>query len=368
MKHFYLLLVCHFLLLTNLIAQEAKLFDSVSFYGSLRAHIAAYPQTVEMQNNGSRIGFNLESRHMQGFKAEGRLELGVNLLKNNNSFKADHSTADNPSAYLVETVKPFTTRLGYLGLSHPKYGSLRIGKQWGVYYDVTGCTDMFNVFGGNASGTYNTGTDGGGEGTGRAESSIVYRKNFKNLSTGLQIQIPGHSFNFGMSMVYKLPKNFIAGIAYNYYELPSALKIAILNQEEKIASSLAVSLRYETLVTSIAAVLAYNGSEVQYPTDSTIAGFRAAGFELYARHNFTPKLEIIAGCNLLLPTGAYDKIPENFRVLFFPIGAAYYILPELIAYTELLYNCDVLITGEKGDHVATLGLKYNFSYGKGWQL
>ena len=47
---------------------------------------------------------------------------------------------------------PLFTRLGYVALQ-PSWGSLSIGKQWGVYYDVAGFTDWFPLFGGEATGT-----------------------------------------------------------------------------------------------------------------------------------------------------------------------------------------------------------------------
>lgn len=61
-------------------AQKTTLLDSINFYGSLRAHLAVYNQSVEMQNNGSRIGFNLKRCNIFGFTAGAKLELGINLL------------------------------------------------------------------------------------------------------------------------------------------------------------------------------------------------------------------------------------------------------------------------------------------------
>ena len=352
------------LLSLNATAQQGALLDSINFYGSLRAHLAVYNHAIEMQNNGSRFGFNLDRHVMGGFTAEAKIELGVNLLKNNNSFKSDAATADNPNAYLVETVKPITTRLGYIGFESPKWGTLRIGKQWGVYYDVSAYTDNFNVFGGSASGTYNTSTDGGGEGTGRAESAISYHKTIRNLSMGVQAQFPLHTFNCGGSLLYRLPKGFTVGAAYNYYEIPESLKLAVANFKD-VAHSVVGLLMYNSPKSMLALTYAYDQSESQYPTDSTIIGFAANGAEFYAHHYFTKKLLGLTGFNYLIPTGTNNSLPEDFKIFTIMLGAAYTIVPDLFCYSEFQFNNGVLISGEKGNNVFTLGLKYNFSFGRG---
>jgi predicted porin len=364
MKAGWILLVLSVLLGLNVTAQQKTVIDSISFYGSLRAHLAVYNHGIEMQNNGSRFGFNLERNLIGGFTAEGKVELGINLLKNNNSFKLDAATADNPNAYLVETVKPITTRLGYIGFKSAKWGTLRIGKQWSVYYDVSAYTDNFNVFGGSASGTYNTSTDGGGEGTGRAESAISYHKTIRNLSLGIQAQFPLHTFNCGGSLLYKLPKSFAVGAAYNYYQIPESLKLAVVNSKD-VAHSVVGLLMYNSTKTMLAFTYAYNQSESQYPTDSTIVGFAANGTEFYAHHYFAKKLLGLTGFNYLVPKGIPNLLPENFKIFTIMVGAAYTIVPDLLCYTEFQLNDGISVSGKKGNNVFAAGLKYNFAFGRG---
>ena len=99
MKARRILFLLAVLLSLNSSAQQKSLLDSINLYGSLRAHLAIYDRAIEMQNNGSRFGFNLDRNVIGGFTAEAKVELGINLLKNNNSFKSDAATADNPNAY-----------------------------------------------------------------------------------------------------------------------------------------------------------------------------------------------------------------------------------------------------------------------------
>lgn len=364
MKVVKILFLIAVLLSIKATAQQKVLLDSINFYGSLRAHLAAYNKDIEMQNNVSRFGFTLDRHVIGGFTAEGKVELGINLLKNNNSFKADAATSDNPRAYLIETVKPITTRIGYIGFKSDKWGTLRIGKQWGVYYDVSVYTDNFNVFGGSASGTYNTNTDGGGEGTGRAEGTVSYHKTFRNLSIGLQVQFPRQTFNCGGSLLYKFPYGFTAGAAYNYYQVPEILK-KVVPDSKNTANSFVGLLMYTTPKTMIAFTYAFNQSEVQYPTDTTIVGFAAKGAELYAHQYLTDKLMVLTGFNHLIPSGTFNGVPEDFKIFTIMFGAAYRIVPDLFCYSEFQFNNSISIINEKGENVFAIGLRYNFSFGRG---
>lgn len=345
-------------------AQNTTLMDSVNAYGSLRTLISATSKSIEMQNNSSRVGLFLQRHTFGSFKAEGHLELGVNLLKNNTSIRMDAATADNPSVFLQEVAKPVTTRLGFIGLSSEKWGTIRIGKQWGVYYDVSQYTDMFNVFGGMASGTYNAGTDGGGEGTGRAESSVIYHKTVKNFTLGLQAQFPGTTYNFGSSLLYNSPNGITVGAAYNYYQLPAALQLAIANSKAT-ANSVVILLRYATKKTNVAITYAYNESEDQYTSDSTIVGFTGNGLEIYAHQYVLDNLQIIAGLNYLVPAGTFASVPEDYKVLTIPFGFSWNAFPGLDVYGEFQPNLGVNIKGAKGTTISTIGINYDFSFGRG---
>lgn len=46
-------------------------------------------------------------------------------------------------------------------------------------------------------------------------------------------------------------------------------------------------------------------------------------------------------------------------------GAAHRIVPDLFCYSEFQLNNGVTITDEKGENVFSIGLRYNFSFGRG---
>lgn len=355
-----------FLILSLIIAsnysfsQVNSSIDSVNFYGSLRSIIAIYEDNTEMQNNSSRIGLNLNSKSIKGFSVHGGFELGINLLKSNNTFNPDAATSATPDAFLVETVKPLTTRLGYIGINSTKWGSLIIGKQWGVYYDVSSFTDKFNVFGSLASGTYNTGTDGGGEGTGRADNAITYRKTWDFFSLGLQAQFPDKTNNFGVSTKFKLSKSINLGVAYNYYQIPKVIKLAITNSGN-YANSIVSSLNYKSQKTYFAFTVAYNQSEILYPSDTNIVAFSGLGLEFFIKHAIKQRCIIYAGVNYLEPVQNYTLISNYYKIMKFPIGISYLIFPNFQFYSEVLIDNGRLVDGKRGKNVFTLGLKYDFN-------
>lgn len=343
-----------------LFAQETVVLDSINFYGSLRAHVAMYDEQIEVQNNSSRIGFYLNRRIVSGVAGFAKLELGTNLVQNNNTFNADAATFPDESFY-NETQPAFTTRLGFIGLQS-KYGSIAIGKQWGVYYDVSAWTDLFWIFGGKASGTYNTDTDGGTEGTGRAENSLVYHYQADRFSLGLQAQFNGDKQNYAASAVANLTDEITIGAAFNTYA-PSQDILDLVGGSKTQANSFVVGFRYKTDKLNLAANYDFNQSESQFPGDTVVA-FPANGVELYANYFLMPKLSVVGGFNYLKPTSTPEIIDPDFNLFQIMIGAAYYFVPDFLAYTEYKIDLGTDTGGNKPANVFAIGLRYNFDFGK----
>ena len=359
MKKYTLLLIILFSA-NHLIAQETVVLDSINFYGGLRAHVAIYDEQVEVQNNSSRIGFYLNRRIVNGVAGFGKLELGTNLVQNNNTFNSDAATFPDESFY-NETQPAFTTRLGYIGLQS-KYGSIAIGKQWGVYYDVTAWTDLFWIYGGKASGTYNTNTDGGTEGTGRAENAVIYRYSAERFSLGLQAQFIGEKQNYAASAVANVTDQISVGAAFNTYA-PTQDILDLVGGSKTHANSFVVGFRYKTDKLNLAANYDFNQSESQFPGDTVVA-FPANGVELYANYFLLPKLSVVGGFNYLKPTSTPEIIDPDFNLLLIMIGAAYYFVPDFLAYTEYKIDLGTDTGGNKPANVFAIGFRYNFDFGK----
>lgn len=151
-------------LLFGLIVNAQQSNDSIDIsirpYTSLRGHLAVHDKVMELQENASRAGIEINLKKGNIAFVAG-VELQINMFKGNSSFNVD-GNLDSDLLTIVSEQKQqvFGNRLGYLGIDLSKYGKITFGKQWSVYRDVTAYTDRFNVFGGRASATFTGGTDG----------------------------------------------------------------------------------------------------------------------------------------------------------------------------------------------------------------
>ena len=147
-----------------------------------------------------------------------KAEVSVKLSKKNTYIRI---SADPGSSPYGSPVGPFGARLGYIGISTP-YGSVSIGKQWGVHYTLAGNIDNMYMFGGDAIGVYNAGTDGGSSGTGRADQSMKYEYTSDKFYIGVQSQfydsLADSISGFGASSIasYYIIGNVKVGASYSH--------------------------------------------------------------------------------------------------------------------------------------------------------
>ncbi|NOH18783.1 hypothetical protein A9259_00505 [Vibrio cyclitrophicus] len=105
-------------------------------------------------------------------------DIGVETVSPRINFGATHDlgngfTADAKGEWALNMLdggdESFTTRLGYVGLSHDDYGRAAVGTQWAPYYNVAGVADMPIAFANDF--IYD---DHGNLGTGRGEEMVSY--------------------------------------------------------------------------------------------------------------------------------------------------------------------------------------------------
>lgn len=104
---------------------------------------------IGVETVSPRINFNATHELGNGFTADARGEWALNMLDG----------GDNA----------FTTRLGYVGLTHDDFGRAAVGTQWAPYYSVAGVADMPIAFANDF--IYD---DHGNLGTGRGEEMVSY--------------------------------------------------------------------------------------------------------------------------------------------------------------------------------------------------
>ena len=105
-------------------------------------------------------------------------DIGVETVSPRINFGATHElgngfTADVKGEWALNMLdggeESFTTRLGYVGVSHDDYGRAAVGTQWAPYYNVAGVADMPIAFANEF--IYD---DHGNLGTGRGEEMVSY--------------------------------------------------------------------------------------------------------------------------------------------------------------------------------------------------
>ncbi|WP_053978050.1 porin [Mangrovimonas xylaniphaga] len=372
------------LLFCNLRAQEkTKKSDTLQLivkpYGSFRGHMAVFERELEFQENASRIGLNIDIK-AKGVTFFMGSELQLKMFKGNLGFNADANlsggflVADSPQSEQV-----FGSRLGYLGFDLKQYGKFTFGKQWSVFYDVTGLTDCLNVFGGRGSPTYYGGTDGGTLGTGRADQAFVYRNSLGPVSLGLQIQARSATNNkffdsYGASLRIKFLKHFLVSGAYNKAYLNETLieDHLVLGLEGQ-PQYYAFGLQYKDKKLQLAAVLSHqNNGDLTHGVlivDSEITSpsvvFDATGFEFYGRYQYHSAIFIV-GYNLYNPETKEISAPDGqkpvvdgFKIEDLILGAEYRPLKRAYFYSEYRISNGRSSLGVKDYDVFTIGIRIN---------
>ncbi|GEA59681.1 porin [Vibrio comitans] len=148
-------------------ASAVELYNNDGSTFSIGGHVTAAIQGSE-ENDASveavspRINFTATQDLGHGFTADARGEWAMNMLEG----------GDNT----------FTTRLGYIGVTHEDFGRAVAGTQWSPYYDIAGVADMPIAFANDF--LYD---NHGKLGTGRADKMVSYRNGFDLGSVGLNI-------------------------------------------------------------------------------------------------------------------------------------------------------------------------------------
>ncbi|ADN77334.1 porin Gram-negative type [Ferrimonas balearica DSM 9799] len=190
-------------------AQAVELYNDGVNQITLGGHLTAQLSNVDwyqgvdvdtqLRPNSPRINFGFNRDLGNGYALDAKIETGYNMMTSGNSF---------------------STRLGYMGVSHEDYGRLSFGKEWSTYYDAAWWTDMPVVFSSDQLGIYTGDTDGGDSGMGRADKAIQYRKGFSlgdfgNLNLGLQWQGENGALDqrIGGSLIYQIGE-FKLGTSY----------------------------------------------------------------------------------------------------------------------------------------------------------
>jgi len=325
-------------------------------YGSLRVVGGIDSEgRSEARSNFSRVGLRGEAPFAEGWSGFARLELGVNL---GSGERAILGGAD-PGAPIGQGSNALSSRLGYLGM-HTPFGSVSWGKQWAVYSDVSGFTDVFHAFGGDAGGTYAAGTDGAISGTGRADKALQYRYSRGIVSLGLQAQnrsITERDQNFadtfGGSMLLGVTEGLTLGLAYN--EVRDGVDLPNANQSKLGDRAAIVALRWNR--GPLYAAAAWSAFE-QHEVDDLGRFYDGDGLELALIYRFGERWAFEAGFNELRPDRGQAGA---FRLRYGLAGMVLGLDPDSEVFFGLRLEDSRNADGSKGRESA-LSLGYNYTF------
>jgi predicted porin len=222
-------------------AQAVELYNQDGSTFSVGGHVSVGVQDSEKGAAGvnsvsPRINFEATQDLGNGFTADAKGEWALNMLDG----------GDNS----------FTTRLGYIGVSHAELGRVAVGTQWAPYYTAGGVADLPIAFANDF--LYD---NHGALGTGRADAMLAYTNAFDfgnagafNFGLGWQgandidntVNGSGSTYNLGQRAQVQLGYD-VAGFGINYAytggDITSATGASYL--DDKATSNL-VSAKYGT--------------------------------------------------------------------------------------------------------------------------
>ncbi|MBS1667491.1 MAG: porin [Bacteroidetes bacterium] len=358
----YILILISFFC-SELRAQNTNVVDSISFYGWIRQHIAVYDKNMELQDNSPRIGTSIYRKLQNGWWANAQLEYGIHIVQGI-SFNKDANSAQQLIANPFVTAAAFTPRLATVEMGHPIWGTITIGKQWGVYYDIGFYTDNFNLFGGSANGVYAGGTDGGWSGTGRADKAIQYRNHFRNWELGVQTQLFGNSANFGIAAQYHFPTGLSIGAAYNSAKISTQGQF-LINDIGKTNNNFIAGIKYNKGKLYAAITSSINNGDIITVNDSTILALATNGYEMSLGYILSQKWSFDGGLNLAVAKKYNQYLHGHYRLLQYIAGVDYFITPMTRIYASIRMSDSKFVDYLDAVNVYALGFRYDFDFSKG---
>ena len=344
--------------------QDRPLYlEGFRLYGSVRGQVAYYLRTTELQGNASRIGFRLTRDFFDsGIQVFGQVELGFRIIDDIANFNVSGNQEGFGKLDLVRGRDPVFPRLGFVGFDFGAFGLLAAGKQWSTYYDVSGFTDRFWVFGGTASGTYLHTTDGGGMGTGRANKAVTYRNRIGGLTLGVQAQLEADRLtglgSIGGSGQYSFPFGLSVGAAANFGDVPRVVAESILGaKQEESAIVLGVSVSQPRWYAAVS--YSIQSAHDFRTVDTLTVVFDAKGLESFAYYDLDRRFRISGGFNYLAP----DPIPPidpDFRVRYGVLGGSFYFNAQTLIYAEYRIEDSVNANGDWEPNALVVGVRLDF--------
>jgi len=356
------------------IQEEPELVEkwpSFEFYGSLRLHAIRHfdelnvESGVKMGDGASRAGVRGEWKFARRWRLFGRAETGFDIL---DTFTSKGTGEDNS--------KGLEKRLLYGGFEHANLLAVW-GKNWSAYYQIAGMADRFAIFGGQAAGIYNAGTDGGATGTGRADdvlqariyTSSLQALRIKPFNLNLQYQegqpiphVPGRNYSkaYGISAWLETQTDYGIGLAWQQARIDDP-EDPFLREAGIEDHATAFALATRTFGKRWYAALVLSRLENVATTDQ-FRYFDGKGAELYGQWEFRSDWWLVAGGNWLDPDED-DPDAGEYKVAYGVLGLRYTLDSfNRMIYAEYRLDHGRLYDGTRRDNELTIGFRWDFGY------
>ncbi|CAM2849168.1 porin [Vibrio rarus] len=325
-------------------ASAVELYNQDGSTFSIGGHVAISAKGnsdvggTDLISNSPRINFNATQDLGNGFTADAKGEWSLN--------------------YLDGGENSFTTRLGYIGVSHDVYGRAVAGTQWAPYYDVAGVTDMPIAFANDF--LYD---NHGALGTGRAENMVSYRNDFQlndNLSIfgglGLQDGATAGFDNRGQVAIGVNFADFMVGYAYTAGDRTDGLT------SKEDATSHALSAKYGSYgdgvyVAGVYTINEYMNGTTNYNTNASTADVLddSNGMEFIVAYAFANSLNLSINYETLQSND--KKVVDGTVYSQMAFQAEYNITPTFVGFAGYQLDLGSDLNKEEND-MWNLGVRY----------
>lgn len=374
MKYKYLAVVIPVLLAAAGAANAAEVYNKNGNKLDLYGRIAGEFYTGDGAGDDSyaRLGFKVESKINEMLTGYGRWEFQTLVSRHER----------DPSSY---------TRLGFIGLQVPQFGSLDYGRNYGVLKDVETFTDVFPVYGGDSyaySDNYMTG---------RANGLATYRnRDFFDMVEGLNIALQYQTKNegavedvqfgtgnrgsasarrdngdgVGISATYELPMGIGLAAAYSGSDRTTAQSSGSLgNARGQRAEGWTVAAKYDANNLYLAAMYAETRNMTPFNENNLIAN-KTQNFEAVVQYQFDfglrPSIGYVFSRGLDLNSDNIDQVGKSGELVnYISFGTEFALNKNMVSYIE--YKVNLLDENQftKDNNVDTdnqlgIGIQYNF--------
>lgn len=348
--------------------------DRFSIYGSLRLRYRDTKTESVIGDGGTRIGSDGAWQFTPDYWVLGRIEIGSKLFDRLDQILDPGSEGDGT------ITDDIFLRLGYVGIEFPS-AFLTYGKNWSTYYQVAAFTDRFQGTGGNASGAFNAGTDGGASGTGRADHVWQTRlqidhpwrlvSHLNPFSINIQAQqgekIPyanniKYNYSVGISAILERTDNFKTGIAVNYAPIQTAdlthLQTIGIDGDDL---ALLCGLQWFGEKWYASTVFSYLANHM---TTNDGIYFDAWGTEGYGHYHIFRNIWLAGGWNYLEPLSGENQ--AGHYVLRYAVLELRYTFKDFqrMIYTNIRFDNSRLNSSSTEDvgNTYTIGVRWDFNW------